>query len=171
VLTLVVFIVLVALVFDFVNGFHDAANSIATVGGTVALLAGVFVGGWVSDVFGPERLRRLPGRLAIGHVRYSTAGSSTIRNAQPISATFSRGPIALGHNGNLVNAEVLRKELEAGGAIFQSTSDSEVILHLLARADRQALERALRTGSRDRTIRRHARVIDAAVAARRVEAR
>jgi amidophosphoribosyltransferase len=99
--------------------------------------------GWVSDVFGPERLRRLPGRSAIGHVRYSTAGSSTIRNAQPISATFSRGPIALGHNGNLVNAELLRRELEAAGSIFQSTSDSEVILHLLARADRQERERAL----------------------------
>jgi len=99
--------------------------------------------GWVSDVFGPERLRRLPGRSAIGHVRYSTAGSSTLRNAQPISATFSRGPIALAHNGNLVNAEVLRRELEAAGAIFQSTSDSEVILHLLARVERQALERIL----------------------------
>jgi amidophosphoribosyltransferase len=99
--------------------------------------------GWVADVFGPERLRRLPGRAAIGHVRYSTAGSSTLRNAQPISASFSRGSIALGHNGNLVNAEALRKELEALGAIFQSTSDSEVILHLIARADRQPLERML----------------------------
>ncbi|MBI4014267.1 MAG: amidophosphoribosyltransferase, partial [Candidatus Rokubacteria bacterium] len=96
--------------------------------------------GWVSDVFGPERLRRLGGRLAIGHVRYSTAGSSTLRNAQPISATFARGPIALAHNGNLVNAEALRKELEATGAIFQSTSDSEVILHLLARAPAGSLE-------------------------------
>ncbi len=99
--------------------------------------------GWVSDVFSPERLRRLPGRMAIGHVRYSTAGSSTLRNAQPISATFAGGPIALGHNGNLVNADALRKELEAAGAIFQSTSDSEVILHLLARAQRQPLARAL----------------------------
>jgi amidophosphoribosyltransferase len=99
--------------------------------------------GWVSDVFGPERLRKLPGRMAIGHVRYSTAGSSTIRNAQPISASFARGAVALGHNGNLINAEALRKALEATGAIFQSTSDSEVILHLLARADRQNLERAL----------------------------
>ena len=99
--------------------------------------------GWVADVFSPERLRRLPGRAAIGHVRYSTAGSSTLRNAQPISASFSRGSIALGHNGNLVNAEALRKELEGLGAIFQSTSDSEVILHLIARADRQSLERTL----------------------------
>ena len=99
--------------------------------------------GWVSDVFGPERLKRLPGRSAVGHVRYSTTGSSTIRNAQPISATFSRGPIALGHNGNLVNAEALRKGLETHGAIFQSTSDSEVFLHLLARSDGQTLDRAL----------------------------
>jgi amidophosphoribosyltransferase len=99
--------------------------------------------GWVSDVFGPERLRRLPGRTAIGHVRYSTAGSSSLRNAQPISATFARGPIALAHNGNLVNAEALRRELERSGAIFQSTSDSEVILHLLARSARPSLERAL----------------------------
>ena len=93
--------------------------------------------GWVADVFSPERLRRLPGRAAMGHVRYSTAGSSTLRNAQPISASFSRGPIALGHNGNLVNADALRTELEALGAIFQSTSDSEVILHLIARAGPQ----------------------------------
>jgi amidophosphoribosyltransferase len=99
--------------------------------------------GWVSDVFGPERLRRLPGRIAIGHVRYSTAGSSNLRNAQPISASFSRGPIALAHNGNLVNADALRRELEASGAIFQSTSDSEVILHLLARIERLPLARAL----------------------------
>ncbi len=99
--------------------------------------------GWVSDVFGPERLKRLPGRLAIGHVRYSTAGSSTLRNAQPIGATFGSGPIALAHNGNLVNADALRRELEAAGAIFQSTSDSEVILHLLARTARHDLERAL----------------------------
>jgi amidophosphoribosyltransferase len=99
--------------------------------------------GWVADVFSPERLRRLPGRSAIGHVRYSTAGSSTLKNAQPISASFARGSIALGHNGNLVNAEALRKELEELGSIFQSTSDSEVILHLIARADRQPIDRML----------------------------
>ncbi len=99
--------------------------------------------GWVSDVFTRERLRRLPGHAAIGHVRYSTSGSSSLRNAQPIAATFAKGPIALGHNGNLVNAEALRKELEAAGAIFQSTSDSEVILHLLAHARGQGLEEIL----------------------------
>ncbi|MGH7309132.1 MAG: amidophosphoribosyltransferase [Candidatus Rokuibacteriota bacterium] len=90
--------------------------------------------GWVADVFSPERLRRLPGHRAIGHVRYSTAGSSRLRNAQPITANTARGPIAIAHNGNLTNAEVLRREMERDGAIFQSTSDTEVILHLLARA-------------------------------------
>jgi len=90
--------------------------------------------GWVADVFHPERLRRLPGHRAMGHVRYSTAGSSSLRNAQPITATTARGPIAIAHNGNLTNADFLRKEMEADGAIFQSNSDTEVILHLLARA-------------------------------------
>jgi amidophosphoribosyltransferase len=90
--------------------------------------------GWVADVFSPERLRRLPGHRAIGHVRYSTAGSSRLRNAQPITANTARGPIAIAHNGNLTNAETLRREMEREGAIFQSTSDTEVILHLLARA-------------------------------------
>ena len=99
--------------------------------------------GWVADVFSPERLRRLPGHRAIGHVRYSTAGSSNLRNAQPISATTARGPIAIAHNGNLTNADALRKEMEADGAIFQSSSDTEVILHLLARAPAGGLEEQL----------------------------
>ena len=90
--------------------------------------------GWVADVFSRERLRRLPGTRAIGHVRYSTAGSSNLRNAQPITAKTARGPIAIAHNGNLTNAEELRKSMEKEGAIFQSNSDTEVILHLLARA-------------------------------------
>ena len=96
--------------------------------------------GWVADVFSPERLRRLPGHRAIGHVRYSTAGSSNLRNAQPITATTARGPIAIAHNGNLTNAETLRREMERDGAIFQSNSDTEVILHLLARAPAGPLE-------------------------------
>ena len=96
--------------------------------------------GWVADVFGPERLKRLPGPAAIGHVRYSTAGSSNLKNAQPITATTARGPIAIAHNGNLTNAEALRREMERDGAIFQSTSDTEVILHLLARAPAGPLE-------------------------------
>jgi amidophosphoribosyltransferase len=96
--------------------------------------------GWVADVFHPERLRRLPGHRAIGHVRYSTAGSSNLRNAQPITATTARGPIAIAHNGNLTNADQLRKQMEREGAIFQSSSDTEVILHLLARAPAGSLE-------------------------------
>jgi amidophosphoribosyltransferase len=96
--------------------------------------------GWVADVFSPERLRRLPGHRAIGHVRYSTAGSSNLRNAQPISAKTARGPIAIAHNGNLTNAEALRRDMVREGAIFQSNSDTEVILHLLARAPQAPLE-------------------------------
>jgi len=100
--------------------------------------------GWVADVFTPERLRRLPGHRAIGHVRYSTAGASRLRNAQPITANTARGPIAIAHNGNLTNAEALRDAMEREGAIFQSTSDTEVILHLLARAPAGPLEEQLR---------------------------
>lgn len=99
--------------------------------------------GWVADVFSPERLRRLPGHRAIGHVRYSTAGSSNLRNAQPITASTARGPIAIAHNGNLTNAEDLRRSMEREGAIFQSNSDTEVILHLLARAPAGPLEEQL----------------------------
>ncbi|HAM58857.1 MAG: amidophosphoribosyltransferase [Candidatus Rokubacteria bacterium GWC2_70_24] len=91
--------------------------------------------GWVADVFTRERLKRLPGSRALGHVRYSTAGSSNLRNAQPISAKTVHGPVAIGHNGNLVNAQDLRRQLQEAGAVFQSSSDTEVILHLLARAE------------------------------------
>src|SRR5262249_4313097 len=70
-----------------------------------------------------------------GHVRYSTAGSSNVRNAQPITAKTVHGPVAIAHNGNLVNAEDLRHSLEREGAVFQSSSDTEVILHLLARSE------------------------------------
>jgi amidophosphoribosyltransferase len=99
--------------------------------------------GWVADVFSTERLRRLPGHRAIGHVRYSTAGTSRLRNAQPITANTVQGPIAIAHNGNLTNAEALRREMEREGAIFQSNSDTEVILHLLARAPSGPLEEQL----------------------------
>jgi len=89
--------------------------------------------GLVGQVFDKNILRSLPGRLAIGHVRYSTTGSSHIRNAQPLVADCARGQIAVGHNGNLTNAARLREELEAQGSIFQTSVDSEIILHLLAR--------------------------------------
>jgi amidophosphoribosyltransferase len=88
--------------------------------------------GLVADIFSERRLKRLPGDIAIGHTRYSTAGSSVLKNVQPIMVNYSLGSLAIGHNGNLVNAFELRKNLELEGAIFQSTSDSEVIIHLIA---------------------------------------
>jgi amidophosphoribosyltransferase len=88
--------------------------------------------GLVSQVFPQPELDRLKGTRAIGHVRYSTTGSSTLTNAQPLMVDCARGQLAIGHNGNLVNAAVLREELEEQGSIFQTTVDSEIILHLLA---------------------------------------
>ncbi len=95
--------------------------------------------GLVSDIFTEEVLSRLPGKNAIGHVRYSTTGSSHIKNSQPIVVTYSRGEIAIAHNGNLTNARALREELEHSGAIFQSTTDTEVIVHLIARSQEENL--------------------------------
>jgi amidophosphoribosyltransferase len=96
--------------------------------------------GLVSDTFGSEIIERLKGRHAVGHVRYSTSGGSTLRNAQPICANTDGGPVSIAHNGNLVNAGVIRRELEGRGAIFGSTSDSEVLLHLLARSRERQME-------------------------------
>src|SRR5215831_4375882 len=90
--------------------------------------------GLVSDTFNRESLARLPGFAAIGHVRYSTAGSSELRNAQPFVFEYAGGSLAIAHNGNLVNAIELRAELEAQGSIFQTSSDTEVIVHLMAKA-------------------------------------
>jgi amidophosphoribosyltransferase len=91
--------------------------------------------GLVSDVFGEAVLAGLPGDVAIGHTRYSTAGSSVIANAQPILAGYHEGPLALAHNGNLTNAARLRADLVAKGSIFQTSSDSEVLIHLIARSE------------------------------------
>ncbi|MGE0324647.1 MAG: amidophosphoribosyltransferase [Polyangiaceae bacterium] len=96
--------------------------------------------GHVIDVFPQEQLARLQGHTAIGHVRYSTAGGSFLKNAQPIAVEYSRGSIAIGHNGNLTNAERLREKLEAQGSIFQSASDTEVIVHLVAKSTQRAVE-------------------------------
>ena len=90
--------------------------------------------GLVSEVFGNRDLSDLPGDSSIGHVRYSTSGSSHVRNAGPILATTQHGEMALAHNGNLVNGLGLHEELEKQGAIFATTTDSEVILHLFARS-------------------------------------
>jgi len=88
--------------------------------------------GEAADIFKEPVLRRLPGPCAIGHTRYSTAGSSVLANAQPIVVNTSMGPVGIVHNGNLVNAVEIRQRLEREGAIFQTTSDTEVILHLMA---------------------------------------
>jgi len=98
--------------------------------------------GLVADVFSEARLKKLRGGLAIGHVRYSTSGSSQLKNAQPILATYRHGSVALAHNGNLVNAQLLKAELEARGSIFSSSSDSEAIVHLIARAQSDDLVEA-----------------------------
>ncbi|CAH9125884.1 unnamed protein product [Cuscuta epithymum] len=88
--------------------------------------------GLVSDVFSESKLDKLPGELAIGHVRYSTAGSSMLKNVQPFVASYRFGSVGVAHNGNLVNYQSLRAELEESGSIFNTTSDTEVILHLIA---------------------------------------
>ena len=96
--------------------------------------------GLVADVFGNQDVfKKLPGRSAIGHVRYSTAGASVEKNVQPIMVDYSRGSIAVAHNGNLVNAQLLKAELEAYGSIFQTTMDTEIIIHLLAVARTNSL--------------------------------
>ena len=97
-------------------------------------------GGLVADVFKDNKIfNSLPGQAAIGHVRYSTAGGDSLKNCQPITVNYSRGSIAVAHNGNLVNAQEVRCELEKSGSIFSTTSDTEVIVHLLARSQADAL--------------------------------
>jgi amidophosphoribosyltransferase len=99
--------------------------------------------GYVADTFDSAALSQLPGPLAIGHVRYSTAGESKLSNAQPILIDCAHGQIALCHNGNLVNARELRDDLVRQGSIFQSSSDTEVILHLYARSKACAVQDAI----------------------------
>lgn len=89
--------------------------------------------GLVNEVFTPEDLEKLKGNIGVGHVRYSTAGASTRENAQPLVLNYVKGTLGLAHNGNLVNAPELRRELELSGAIFQTTIDSEVIAYHIAR--------------------------------------
>jgi amidophosphoribosyltransferase len=96
--------------------------------------------GLVADVFGNQDIfRSLPGSAAIGHVRYSTTGSSVLKNVQPIMVDYSRGSIAVAHNGNIVNAQLIKDELEAWGSIFQTTMDTEIIIHLLATSKASSL--------------------------------
>jgi len=99
--------------------------------------------GEVEEIFTPSVLAELPGDLAIGHTRYSTAGDKALLNAQPIMIDCNKGKVALGHNGNLTNAAEWRRKLEHRGSIFQTNSDTEVIVHLLARSQTHNLSGAL----------------------------
>ncbi len=99
--------------------------------------------GLVSDIFNADALARIPGSLAIGHTRYSTTGDSALLNAQPIMVECNKGKIALAHNGNISNAHEIRAQLEQSGSIFQTTSDTEVIVHLIARSREQTLSDAM----------------------------
>jgi len=100
--------------------------------------------GHVADIFTPQVIETLPGEQAIGHTRYSTAGDTALLNAQPFSVACNKGRIAVAHNGNITNAAELRRELEREGSIFQSNSDTEVILHLVAHSRERTLSGALR---------------------------
>jgi amidophosphoribosyltransferase len=99
--------------------------------------------GHVAEVFTHEVINGLPGHSAIGHTRYSTAGDTDLKNAQPLTVSCQKGQVALAHNGNLVNASTIRRELEGRGDIFQTTSDSEVILHYFARSKHSGIPEAL----------------------------
>ncbi|MCP3979528.1 MAG: amidophosphoribosyltransferase [bacterium] len=110
---------------------QESTGIVTATGETFHRQAGM---GLVADVFSRDVLDRLPGECAIGHVRYSTSGDSSAINVQPFLLQHHRGPISIAHNGNLVNAAEVRTELESEGSIFQTTSDTETILHLAAKA-------------------------------------
>ena len=99
--------------------------------------------GLVNDVFSREALQGLAGSIAIGHTRYSTAGDTDLRNAQPLMVSCQKGQVAIAHNGNLVNASTIRRDLESRGDIFQTTSDTEVVLHYFARSKHSGIPESL----------------------------
>ncbi len=113
---------------------QESAGIVATNGERLYRYAGM---GQVSQVFNKEKLKELVGHAAIGHNRYSTTGASFLRNAQPIRVESNLGSFSLAHNGNLVNSWTLRRELESSGSIFQTTIDSEVIVHLMSRSGKE----------------------------------
>jgi amidophosphoribosyltransferase len=119
---------------------QESAGIAASDGATVRVSKAM---GYVSDIFDNQALAALPGRSAIGHVRYSTAGESRLANAQPFLIDCAHGQISICHNGNLVNADGLRNELVKQGSIFQSGSDTEVVLHLYARSAARSIEDAV----------------------------
>jgi amidophosphoribosyltransferase len=119
---------------------QESAGIAAGDGERMRILRGM---GEVGDTFREDALQKLPGHLAIGHTRYSTAGESKIENAQPFLIDCAHGQIAVAHNGNLVNARELRDDLVRAGSIFQTTSDTEVVLHLYARSRAASVEDAV----------------------------
>jgi amidophosphoribosyltransferase len=119
---------------------QESAGIVSSDGATLYLEKGM---GLVQEVFQPPVLARLPGTAAVGHTRYSTAGDTSLMNAQPIVIDCNKGKLALAHNGNLTNAGKLRRTLEHRGSIFQTTSDTEVIVHLVARSSAHNLQGAL----------------------------
>jgi amidophosphoribosyltransferase len=119
---------------------QESAGIVASDGGRMHVHKAM---GQVADIFTEEVLGKLPGVLAIGHTRYSTTGDSAVLNAQPIMVDCNKGMIALAHNGNLVNAWEIRARLEAQGSIFQTTSDTEVIVHLIAQSKEHTLPEAV----------------------------
>jgi len=119
---------------------QESAGIVATEGAELHAHKGM---GLVEEIFPGEVLDRLTGPVAIGHTRYSTAGDTSLTNAQPIVIDCNKGKLALGHNGNLTNAPALRRSLEHRGSIFQTTSDTEVIVHLIARSSARNLSGAI----------------------------
>jgi amidophosphoribosyltransferase len=119
---------------------QESAGIVSSDGGELYLHRAM---GEVEEIFTPAVLETLPGNLAIGHTRYSTAGDKALLNAQPIMIDCNKGKVALGHNGNLTNAAEWRRKLEHRGSIFQTNSDTEVIVHLLARSQARNLSGAL----------------------------
>ncbi|RJP78678.1 MAG: amidophosphoribosyltransferase [Candidatus Zixiibacteriota bacterium] len=121
---------------------QEAAGIVTSDGSKTSRHVGL---GLVADVFAdPKHLQGLKGHIAIGHNRYSTTGSNLITNAQPLAINYHGGPLAIAHNGNLTNSMPLRRRLESDGSIFQSTTDSEVILHLIARSRQIGLVNQIR---------------------------
>src|SRR5215468_5781523 len=119
---------------------QESAGIAASDNGKMAIYKAM---GLVADVFNATTLPRLPGSLAIGHTRYSTTGDSALLNAQPIMVECNKGKIALAHNGNITNAHEVHAHLEQQGSIFQTTSDTEVVVHLIARSREHTLPDAM----------------------------
>ncbi|TCS92785.1 amidophosphoribosyltransferase [Hazenella coriacea] len=120
---------------------QESAGIVATDGKQFSFHRGM---GLVTEVFNQENIKKFKGHVAIGHVRYSTAGGTGLANAQPLVFNYAKGELAIASNGNLVNAEQLRKELEETGSIFQTTTDTEVFAHLIARSNAPSIEEAVK---------------------------